>query len=91
MRLTRDHIVPTSRGGADSWLNVVAACEACNHKKDDRMLEECGMELLYVPYAPNRAEALILENRNVLACQMSYLKSFLPKHSRVWARLNETP
>lgn len=87
LRLTRDHVVPTSRGGIDRWANVVTACERCNHLKDDMLLQECGMELLYVPYAPNRAEALILENRNVLACQMSYLKSFLPEHSRVWDRI----
>jgi hypothetical protein len=40
-----------------------------------------------VPYAPNRAEALILENRNVLGCQMEYIASFLPKYSRVWEEL----
>jgi len=82
--LTRDHIVPTSRGGKDIWMNVVTACERCNHRKDDRTLEECNMQLLYVPYTPNRAEALILENRNILGCQMEYLKAFLPEHSRVW-------
>lgn len=89
LKLTRDHVVPTSRGGLDRWTNVVTACEVCNHRKDDRLLEECGMQLIYVPYAPNRAEALILENRNVLACQMDYLKSFLPEHSRVWDRLKD--
>jgi hypothetical protein len=47
------------------------------------------MELAYVPYAPNHAEALILEGRNILACQMSYLKAFLPKHSRVWDTIAE--
>lgn len=87
LRLTRDHVTPTSRGGKDTWTNVVTACEGCNHRKDDMLLSECGMELIYVPYAPNRAEALILENRNVLACQMEYLKSFLPEHSRVWERI----
>lgn len=83
-RLTRDHIIPSSRGGEDKWMNVVAACEKCNHQKDDRLLEECNMQLLYIPYTPNRAESLILENRNVLACQMDYLAGFLPQHSRVW-------
>lgn len=82
--LTRDHIVPTSRNGADKWMNVVTACGYCNHKKDDRLLEECGMQLLYVPYVPNWAEKLILQERKVLACQMDYLKSFIPEHSRVW-------
>lgn len=87
LNLTRDHIVPRSKGGEDKWTNVVTACETCNHRKDDRLLHECGMQLLYVPYAPNRAEALILENRVILGCQMEYLKSFLPQHSRVWKHL----
>ena len=87
LRLTRDHVIPRSKGGEDKWTNVVTACERCNHMKDDQLLEDCGMQLIYVPYAPNRAEALILENRNVLACQMEYLKSFLPDHSRVWERI----
>lgn len=87
LNLTRDHVQPRSRGGADKWENCVTACEKCNHKKDDKLLQECGMELLYVPYAPNRAEALILENRVILGCQIEYLKSFLPDHSRVWKHL----
>ena len=81
--LTRDHIVPRSKGGPDKWMNVVTACEDCNHQKDDHLLEDCGMQLLYVPYAPNWAEALILENRVILGCQMDYLLSFIPEHSRV--------
>lgn len=88
LHLTRDHVIPRSRGGLDKWMNVVTACESCNHRKDDKLLEECGMQLLYVPYAPNRAEALILENRVILGCQIDYLKSFLPEHSRVWKHLN---
>lgn len=87
LHLTRDHVQPRSRGGVDKWTNCVTACEKCNHRKDDKLLQECGMELLYVPYMPNRAEALILENRVILGCQMDYLKSFLPEHSRVWTHL----
>lgn len=89
MRLTREHIVPISRGGKDKWENVITACCDCNHKKDDQLLEECGMEILYVPYVPNRAEALILQNRNVLGCQMEYLLSFIPVKSRVWEKRKE--
>lgn len=29
----RDHVVPKSAGGADSWWNVVPSCEACNQEK----------------------------------------------------------
>jgi 5-methylcytosine-specific restriction endonuclease McrA len=87
LKLTREHVMPTSRGGADVWTNVVTACESCNNRKDDRLPEECGMQLLYVPYAPNWAEALILENRNILFSQMEYLLSFIPSHSRIWEEL----
>lgn len=82
-QLTRDHIIPRSRGGKDIWTNVVTACRHCNNDKDNKMLDECGMELLYVPYVPNRAEALILANRRILADQMTHLRSYVPSGSRV--------
>src|SRR5690606_15187008 len=56
--LTRDHIVPTSRGGVDRWENVVAACRRCNQRKADALPEEANMELIALPYAPNNAEFL---------------------------------
>ena len=73
--LTRDHVVPVSRGGADTWENVVTACRICNQYKADRLLEEIGMRLLAVPYVPNRAEGLILENREILGDQMEFLNA----------------
>lgn len=81
--LSRDHIVPTSRGGLDVWTNVATACLKCNNAKGQALLGECGLELQYVPYAPNLAEALILENRNIIACQMEYLLALVPEHSRL--------
>lgn len=81
--LTRDHVMPTSRGGKDIWQNVVASCSGCNKVKDDRTPEESGMKLLYVPYAPNRAEYLILMNRTILADQMEFLLSRVTKESRL--------
>lgn len=88
--LSRDHVKPTSRGGEDKWTNVVTACLSCNHKKDDWLLEEIGMELLYVPYTPNWAEALMLENRNVLACQMDYLSGFLTEDVKKFRRQRDS-
>jgi hypothetical protein len=81
--LTRDHIVPVSKGGKDIWMNCVAACKKCNGKKGNKSLEDAGMELLWVPYVPNRYEALILANRHILADQAEYVAGFIPKHSRV--------
>ncbi len=50
--LTIDHIVPRSRGGNDSWENVVAACLTCNIKKGDRTPREANMPLHVVPRRP---------------------------------------
>lgn len=71
--LTRDHIIPQSRGGKDHWLNVCACCRICNLAKGSRTLEELGWELLYLPYEPNHQEGLILENRRILYDQMELL------------------
>ena len=82
-RLTRDHIIPFSRGGRDTWMNVVTACRACNERKSDRTPEQARMELLYAPYVPNRAEYLILTNRRILADQMELLSQHVPAQSRL--------
>jgi 5-methylcytosine-specific restriction endonuclease McrA len=82
-KLTRDHVHPTSRGGLNKWTNVVTACESCNKQKDNHLLEEISMDLLYVPYEPNRAEWLLLRNRRVLADQMEFLMKRVPKESRL--------
>ena len=72
--LTRDHILPLSRGGEDCWSNVVSACKPCNHAKGSRRPEEAGLSLLAVPYVPNRAEYLVLSNRRILADQIDFLR-----------------
>lgn len=47
-----DHIVPRSRGGGHTWENVVAACKACNTKKENRLPHEVGMRLRSKPMVP---------------------------------------
>jgi 5-methylcytosine-specific restriction endonuclease McrA len=81
--LTRDHIVPLSRGGGDHWKNVVTACKPCNQKKGAKTPERAGMLMLYVPYTPSLYEALILRNRRILNDQMDFLISLLPADSRL--------
>lgn len=80
-RLTRDHVVPTSRGGMNTWTNCVTACSPCNKVKDNNLLEEIDMSLLYLPYKPVKAEFLILGNRNILADQMEFLLKHVPAES----------
>jgi 5-methylcytosine-specific restriction endonuclease McrA len=82
LALTRDHVVPTSKGGRDVWENVVAACIHCNSKKGGRTPQQAGMPLLAVPFRPSWVEHLILSNRHILADQMAFLTAHLPKRAR---------
>lgn len=50
--LTLDHVVPKSRGGRNTWENLVTACPACNHRKGGRTLREARMRLLREPRPP---------------------------------------
>ena len=74
--LTRDHVIPRSRGGKDVWTNVVASCFVCNsvHKRN-KTPQEWGVELLSVPYAPCYAEHLLLQGRKVLADQAAFINA----------------
>lgn len=51
--LTIDHIIPKSRGGFDSWDNLVTACKVCNNKKGSRTPEESGLALIKKPRRPH--------------------------------------
>ena len=51
--LTIDHVVPRSKGGYDSWTNLVLACVKCNVKKGGRTPREAGMPLIRKPLKPH--------------------------------------
>lgn len=51
--LTVDHIVPKSRGGEDSWENLITACIRCNNRKGSMSLDESNMHLRSRPIKPN--------------------------------------
>ncbi|MCU0357543.1 MAG: HNH endonuclease [Cyclobacteriaceae bacterium] len=53
--LTLDHIIPSSRGGQHTWINLVTACKSCNAKKGDYTPEEANMPLRKKPHKPTYA------------------------------------
>jgi len=81
--LTREHIVPTSRGGHDTWMNCITACRPCNGHKGNRMPEEAHLSLMYLPYVPSLHEDMILRGRRILADQMEFLLASVPRNSRL--------
>jgi 5-methylcytosine-specific restriction endonuclease McrA len=55
--LNIDHVVPRSRGGQDSWENLVISCRTCNLRKGRRTPLEAGMTLARTPAAPRWSPA----------------------------------
>lgn len=51
--LNLDHVVPLSRGGKSSWVNVVCACIPCNTSKGAKTPSEAGMRLIRKPRRPS--------------------------------------
>ncbi len=73
--LTRDHLVPLSRGGTNDWTNVITACSPCNTRKGNRMPEEIGMHPLTHPVEPHFVH-LSWAVRRLTAPQAKYIRLF---------------
>jgi 5-methylcytosine-specific restriction endonuclease McrA len=58
---TVDHINPRSRGGRDTWENIVACDKEVNQMKGDRLPHEAGLKLLKQPKAPPSLPYLVRE------------------------------
>jgi 5-methylcytosine-specific restriction endonuclease McrA len=53
---TVDHILPRSRGGGDTWFNLVAACQSCNGLKGDRTPQEARMSMIREAFEPQERD-----------------------------------
>jgi len=73
--LTRDHLVPLSRGGTNEWTNVITACSPCNTRKGNRLPEEIGMHPLTNPVEPHFVH-LSWAVRRLTPIQARYIKTF---------------
>lgn len=73
--LTRDHLVPLSRGGTNDWTNVVTACSSCNTRKGNHLPEECGMHPHTAPREPHFVH-LSWAVRRLTNTQAKYIKLF---------------
>jgi 5-methylcytosine-specific restriction endonuclease McrA len=73
--LTRDHLIPISRGGGNEWSNCVTACSSCNTRKGNRLPNECGMHPLHAPVEPHFVH-LTWAVRRLTVVQMKYIRYF---------------
>ncbi len=74
-QLTRDHLIPMSRGGLNEWNNVVTACSPCNTRKANRMPHEINMHPMTVPVEPHFVH-LSWAVRRLTPKQARYIKVF---------------
>ncbi len=51
-KLSLDHVVPRSHGGATTWENIVCSCLRCNSRKGGRTPQQARMKLLSHPAKP---------------------------------------
>ena len=73
--LTRDHLIPMSRGGTNDWTNVVTACSPCNTRKANLLPQEVGMHPLHHPVEPHFVH-LSWAVRRLTPTQARYIRLF---------------
>jgi 5-methylcytosine-specific restriction endonuclease McrA len=64
--LTIDHVTPKSRGGDNTWLNMVTCCNKCNGKKDNKTPQEAGMEMRIKPFQPSLMSLIDIDPKNII-------------------------
>lgn len=55
-----DHIIPRSRGGANSWKNMVWCDADINSRKGDKLPHEVGLKLIKNPAEPSATPVSVL-------------------------------
>jgi len=62
-----DHVLPRSRGGKDTWENLVWSAKDVNSRKGNRLPREAGLKLLSVPRAPKeRPVSALIRNAHAV-------------------------
>ena len=64
--LTIDHIIPRSRGGKNTWKNLVTCCSRCNVTKGNKTPNEWGVKLINRPHEPSVFSSLLYEEAEVI-------------------------
>jgi 5-methylcytosine-specific restriction endonuclease McrA len=54
-----DHVLPRSKGGKNTWDNMVVCSKSINRKKGDKTPEEAGLKLIKKPKKPTESNILI--------------------------------
>jgi 5-methylcytosine-specific restriction endonuclease McrA len=62
---TVDHVLPTSKGGKNNFLNCVTSCKPCNSWKSDKLLSQTNMQLIKHPTHPSFSEFMFMKMKSL--------------------------
>lgn len=75
---TIDHVVPKSRGGKNTWDNLVLACKECNTiKKRSKLLSETNLHLKKRPIKPTE-----INFKDIYKNEFIFWKDFFNKNEK---------
>lgn len=72
--LTIDHVIPKSKGGDNTWNNMVSCCFECNHKKGDSTPQEKSMTMTHKPFTPTFIDFVETMSGTILEEWKKFLK-----------------
>ena len=71
---TLDHVHPQSKGGPDTYENLVTCCKSCNNKKGNSTLNQLGWKLLHKLLKPQDTVLFNVPKNKWLDSWRGYLK-----------------
>jgi 5-methylcytosine-specific restriction endonuclease McrA len=74
--LTKDHLIPTSKGGKHIWENVVACCKDCNSSKSDDTSKKWKPRIK--PFKPTFYQMLDIRSKYPIMIDDESWRPFLP-------------
>lgn len=77
-QLTLDHVLAESKGGIDSWRNLVPACAKCNNSKGSKNLNDWYIASLPF-YSKERLQRILNRCGVKIWALPSYAKGFDPQ------------
>jgi 5-methylcytosine-specific restriction endonuclease McrA len=77
-KLTIDHILPKSKGGLNTWKNLVTACKKCNQRKGNRTPVEANMRLIRPPGPPRSSILKFIKRGQISDIWENYLTEIKP-------------